>query len=60
MADGLKIHQIKIAPDADLQHSKRYASIKNEDQNLSKNLNDLEDGTIQRNRAYQLRLVSTQ
>lgn len=56
-APGFKTQLIEIAPDAEDPRSKRHEIIKNEDDLLNKNLDDLEEGTKARNRAFQNRLV---
>jgi hypothetical protein len=55
-AEGLRTQHVEIAPESEFPHSKRYATIETEDQNLDRNLGELEEGTKARNRAYQKRL----
>lgn len=55
-AAGLKSQLIDIAPEADEPESKRYNLLTKGDDLLDNNQRELEDGTKQRNRAFQDRL----
>jgi hypothetical protein len=59
-ARGFRPQLVDIAPEAMDPRSKRTDIIKKEDQNLDRNLDELEEGTKARNRAFQRRLVSFQ
>lgn len=54
---GFKPQLIEIASDCENKESKRSYIIEEEDKNLNKNLNELEEGTRARNREIIKRLV---
>ena len=57
-AVGFKPQLIEIASDCEEKESKRSHIIEEEDKNLNYNLNELEEGTRERNREIIRRLVS--
>jgi hypothetical protein len=56
-SSGYRPQLVEIAPDATDPASKRYHTIEEEDNNLNRNLGELEEGTRARNREFLRRLV---
>jgi hypothetical protein len=53
---GSRSQLLAIAPETDFSPSKRYNIIEEEDQNLNRNIGDLQEGTKARNRVFQKRI----